>query len=363
MKGFNVRDVFESFSRKHSDPVIAHREFGAKVLGLMQGKDRKIDPAKVDLRELWEGLVTSQGMEESASSTAFPTIAGEIISSVMIQGYEMYPKVGLSLVRVVPSKQKISQVVGWKGIGKLDRSSEVREKENYPAVNPPEEKEIRIKNKKNGLTLALTKEAIFFDRTGQLMGEASMVGAELARWQDEVILSTLADLDQTAYDLGEMFAAGNLNTYTGAATALGTTSFEAAMTYFRKKTDERGRKINVLPGKPVLMHATDLEFTVDKLLNNEKGPIGTAAQSDVNTARGKFQPVLNPYITSTTQWLLGDFKSSARWEEVWPLETFQRMGGMTEDGFNKDVVAEYKASIFGGCGYDDTRRVIEMVGA
>lgn len=361
MKGIAVRDLFESFARDHTDPKVANRAFSNKVMGLI--KEKKISISDVSLKELWEGLVVARGMEESASSTAFPTIAGEIISSVMIAGYDQFPKQGLSLVRVVPSKQKISQIVGWQGIGKLSRSSEVREKEDYPAITPPEEKEIRIKNKKNGLVVAVTKEAIFFDRTGQIMGEASMVGAELARWQDEVIMCALIDLDATAYDLGDMFSGGNSNSYSGAATALGTAAFETMLTYYRKKTDERGRKINTLPGKPVLMHPADLEFTVDKLLNNEKGPIGTAAQSDVNTARGKFQPILNPYFTSTTAWLLGDFKNSARWEEVWPLETYQRIGGLTEDGFKKDVVAEYKGSIYGGCGYDDIHRVIEFAGA
>jgi len=363
MKGFAVRDLYESFTRQHTDRTAANRAFSDRVLGLM--KDKKISITGGDFRELYEALVVSQGLEENVSSSAFPIIAGQIISNTIIQGYEQYPKVGLSLVRVVQSKQKTSLVAGWSPLGKLSRTSEVREKENYPAIEPPEEKSVKIKNRKNGLTIGLTKEAIFFDKTGRLLQDAAGVGAELARWQDEVILCKAIDLDSDAYDGGAMFSAGASidNLITGADSALGTTGFENALIKFRKRTDEKGKKINVLPSKPVLMFPAELEATADKLLNNEKGPIGSAAQSAVNTARNKFTPVYNPYMTSAANWLLGDFVNSLRWEEVWPLETFQRVGGQTENGFDKDVVAEYKASIYGGCGYDDFRRVIKNAGA
>jgi hypothetical protein len=361
MKGIVIRDLFESFARQHSDRKVANRAFTDKVMGLV--KDKKLSVHDFSFKELWEGLVASQGLEESASSTAFPTIAGEIISSVMIAGYDQYPKIGDSLVRTVPSKQKISQVAGWTTIGKLSRSSEVREKEDYPNVAPPDEKTIQIKNRKNGLKIHLTKEAIFFDKTGELLVQAAGVGAELARWKEEVILCTAIDADATAYNLGDMFVAGNSNYLSGAGSALGTTGFEACHIAFRKKTDDKGRKINILPDKPILMYGADLEPTVFKLLNNEYGPTGSVKGNDKNFALNKFVPVYNPYISSTTAWYYGDFKNSLRWEEVWPLETFSRLGPDTDDGFDKDIIAQYKASIYGGCGYDDYRRVYENAGA
>jgi len=363
MKGFAIRDLFESFARAHTDKRAANRAFTEKVMGLLEAK--KLTPADFSLRELWEGLVVSQGLEEDVVSSAFPTISGQLISSVMIQAYDAYPKNGLSLVRVVPSRLKVSQVVGWTPLGKLDRTSYVKEKEDYPELESPDEKTVKIKNKKNGGTISLTREAIFFDRTGQLLSLAAGVGQELARWQDEVILSKAADLDSDAYDGGAMFSAsaGIANLLTGAASALGTTSYEAARIKFRKATDEKGKKINVMPDKPILMHPADLEPTVMKLLNNEFGPIGAAAQTEYNVARNGFVPFYNPYITSATAWYYGDFKNSLRWEEVWPLETYSRVGQDTEEGFKKDVISQHRASIYGGCGYDDFRRVYKNVGA
>ncbi len=69
---------------------IAHREVGNKVAKLLE--EGKLDSNRISFKSLWEQLVVSQDLEENLSSSAFPIIAGEIISSVIIAAYQGFPK-------------------------------------------------------------------------------------------------------------------------------------------------------------------------------------------------------------------------------------------------------------------------------
>jgi hypothetical protein len=97
----------------------------------------------------------------------------------------------------------------------------------------------------------------------------------------------------------------------------------------------------------------------EKLRSNEYGPQGTA-NLDVNLARNMYNIVVNPYLSkATTTWWYGGFNRQFRWEEVWPLETYTRVGQDTEEGFKNDIIQQFKVSLFGGCGAVDTRYVLE----
>jgi len=145
----------------------AHRMVAEDLKKLIEAK--KLDPARISLKTLWEATVEKKDLSENISSSGFPTIAGEIISSVIIAAYQAFPKAGDRLVRTVPSRLKESKIAGWKAIGKI---SALNERQPYGQVLPPDEKTATIKNQKYGGVLDLTKEAIFFDQTGQLMDDA-----------------------------------------------------------------------------------------------------------------------------------------------------------------------------------------------
>ena len=361
MKGHAVRDLYESFKRSYTDIKVANSAFTDKVVGLMKKDSNgkaQISQRDMSFKDLWEALVVSQDLEENLTSSAFPSISSEIISSAMIEAYQEWPKVGLGLVRVVPSKLKVSLVPGWKAIGTI---RQVTEKEDYIEVIPPDEKTVTIKNSKYGGLLSLTKEDIFFDRTGQLIDRAREIGMEAARFQDQLIMEGVIDKNATVYTpstgVTALYASGNSNLNTGAGSVLGSAGFEASYIKLLKKTDEQSKKIWVLSDVMQVMVPPDLWPTADKLLRNEYEVAGTAMSTTANFARGKFMPIVNPYQTVTTRWHMGNFKKQFRWEEVWPLETYSRVGQDSEDGFKRDVIQSYKCSLFGGVGADDFKYV------
>ncbi len=360
MKAYAIRDIYESFNRKHNagDTVggraTANREFSKAVMGLVEAK--KVTAADFSFKELFEALVTSQNLEEALTSSAFPNISSQIISSVMIEAYQLWPKLGLSMVRVVPSRLKTSLVVGWKSIGVI---REVKESEDYLENTPPDEKSVSIPNFKYGGLMSLTKEDIFFDRTGELVNRARGIGEEAARFQDQLIMEGMFDKNSNVYNKGQLFPSNNSKTnyHSGAGSVLSTNGFEASYIALLKKVDETSRKIWVMSDKMQLMCPPDLEPQAFKLKNNQYGPANTALGNDVNFAMNKFDIVVNPYMTSTTAWLLGAFKRQFRWEEVWPVETFSRVGQDSEDGFKRDVIQQFKCSLYGGVGADDFKYV------
>ena len=343
----------EAYESKISDKRAAHLEMGKQVRGLIEGK--KLDPNRVSFQGLFEQLVTRKGLEENLSSSAFPVISSEIISSVIIAAYQGFPKSGDKLVRTVPSKLKVSNIAGWKAIGVIRK---VNEREPYGQVTPPDEKTITIKNYKYGGLMDLTKESIFFDQTGELLNNARQLGEEGARFREEIIMNKVCDVLADALGGADLYSAGNSNLLT--TNPLGTAGWENAhVSLMDKKDDTTGKPIWVYGERPIMLVSAGNWPLAEKLRGNEYGPQGTA-NLDINLARNMFDIVVNPYLTkATTTWWYGGFNRQFRWEEVWPLETYTRVGQDTEEGFKADIIQQFKVSLYGGCGAADTRYVFE----
>lgn len=329
---------------------IAHREIGNAVRGLLESK--KLDPMRVDLRGLYESLVQDVELQENLTSSAFPNISGQIISKVMIDGYEQFPKDHERLVRTVPSKLKVSRVAGWSAIGSITK---VNEKQDYPEITPPDEKTQTINNFKYGGVISLTKEDIFFDQTGELLNRARQIGERAQQKRASLIFNAVIDSASTSLSGAALYSASApyLNLIT--SNPLGTDGWEAARKNLLDKVDENGEPVWVMGDRPIMLIGTALLSTAEKMAKNERGPNGTA-NLDVNLARDQFDIILNPYgMGVSTDWIYGAFNRQFRWEEVWPFEIFQRVGQDTEEGFKADVIQQVKASFFGGAGAADWR--------
>jgi len=353
-----IVNLVESYETKYNPSGtevgnrVAHRELGTKVRELVESK--KINPERVNFKGLYVKLVEEKQLEENVVASAFPVIAGEIISSVIIQAYQAFPKIGDRLVRTVPSRLEESKIPGWTPIGRIRK---LKERENYSQAEPPEEKIFRIRNHKHGGLMDLTKESVFFDQTGQLLDRARGLGEEGARTREELILSTVVDVNGDALNYGALYDVGNKNLLT--TNPLGVAGWENVHTNLLATKDEQNKPIWVMGDRPIMLVAPNLWTKAEKLVRNEKvaGDNGEYG-NDENLARNMFDVLVNPYLDfGTTDWFYGAFNRQFRWEEVWPLETFTRVGQDTEEGFNRDVIQQFKVSFYGGCGAVDTRYV------
>jgi hypothetical protein len=358
MKG--IKELVESYKRKFnptdgaSGVKAVNREIGLLVKGLVESK--KLVPEQVSLRHLWEALDVETALEEgNIVSSAFPTIAGQLISTKMIEGYTMWQDDTAKLVTEVPSKLKISNIVGWTNVTGVER---VNERQDYPQLKPPSEKAKTIHNYKYGGLLDLTKEAIFFDQTGELLNQAREVGAAARRKRMRLIWDAIVDANATAYSGGDLYSSGNGNVQTANPLG-GEGSWETTRAKLMAQTDENGEPIWVFGDRPILVVPSGLLATAEKLQKNPTGALGTA-NLDVNLAQGQFDIVVNPYLSaSSTTWWYGAPSRQFRWETVWPFEVFTRIGQDSEEGFKADVIQQFKASFFGGVGAVDTKYVVQ----
>lgn len=342
---------------------VAHANIASRVRKVIRNADGTLNEGlirRTNFEELYKKLVEDLDLAEAPgglTSSAFPVIAGEMISSVIVDAYQSFPKNGLKLVRVVPSKRKVSQIAGWKAIGRLGR---VNERENYPEVNPPTEKWFAINNVKHGGLLTLTRESLTFDQTNELIDRASQIGEEAARTQDEIILNTVTGRNADSYNpqgvATTLYSGGNGNLNT--TNPLGTTGWETADQALTAQVDDNtGKPIWVFGDMPMMIVPVALKHTAWKLRNNDRGDLGTA-NLDRNPAQNAFDFIIDPYAAGgNTDWYYGSFKRQFRWEEIWPVETYTRVGQDTEEGFKADVIQQFKVSFYGGCGAVETRYV------
>lgn len=368
MKGLQIRDVWESFDHKFNASEtpkgrrVAAREFAGTIMKLLE--EKKIGWGDISFKELHEGLVKSQDLEEAYDSSAMPVVLSQLISKKIIDAYQAYPQNGLKLVTVVPSSLKEEKVVGWTSVGQL---SEVKERDAYEEKTPPDEKYVSILNKKYGAILSVTEEVIKFDQTSQFLSRAAMIGERGAQFLDKLIMRGLIDADSNVYNKGQLYKTDNSNSnyLSGATTALGSAAWETAHFSLHEKTDETGEPIWVASDRPILMCSPRNVPMAMKLRNGEYGNIGTA-NLDVNVAQNMFDIIENPYfanLTTTTAWLYGSFKRQFQYNEIFPLQVFNRSGQDTEDGFKRDIVQQFKVRLYGGIGATDTKYVIYNAGA
>lgn len=371
MKSLAIREVWESFDRKFnaSDTrkgrAVANREFANKFMELREAK--KIQDRDISFKELWEGLVVKQELEEAYDASAMPIILANLISKKIIDAYEAYPQNGLKLVEVVPSSLREEVVVGWTAMGQL---SEVKENDLYEENIPPDEKYVRIVHKKYGKLLSVTEEIIKFDQTQQFLKRASGIGERGAQFLDKTIMRGILDRDSNVYNKGSLYASPSStggtygNAWTGAGTALGTAGWEQAHFTLHEKTDEQSEPIWVSGDRPQMIVSPRQVPTAIKLRQGDYGNIGTA-NLDVNVAQNMFDIVESVYfasLTSNVSWLYGSFKRQFQWDEIFPLQVFSRSGQETEDGFKRDIVQQFKVRLYGGIGATDYRYVNYMQG-
>lgn len=363
-----IRELWESFSRAHnadqnaSNRKVAVKAFTDKVISLIESK--KLAWTDISIRALYEGLVSSQDLQEHINSSAFPYAMTQIINKRVMDSYNeaITLQSVLNLVTVVQANQKESTIDGFTPLSDL---YEVPEGHEYREVKFGE-KQVKVKAKKYGGVLSITEETIRFDQTGNILNRAAQLGRRGAAFQAKIILKALVDADANVYNGAELFPTDNSNGnyQAGAGTALGTEGWELADTTLGEMTDEDGEPINVLGVRPVLMVPPRLKAMALKLKNGDYSGIGTA-NLDPNIAKDQFDVVVNPFfpnVKTTKAWEYGSFKDEFAWAEVWPLQTFSRAGQGTEEGFYRDVIQVFKVRFMGGAGAVDKRFVVKMAG-
>ena len=327
---------------------------------------RLMEPESFSIKTIYDAFVEEKGghtlpgdryvrIAEATDRTAFAKITGELINSSLIDAYNFYPTIGDQLTRTVPSNLKKETVAGIHAIAFPEL---VGEGKDYPEFGT-EEKFVEITNRKYGEVLEITEETIMFDQTNQILVRAGNIGEGAALYRDKLIVQVVMEnTDAKSYypsgtgtTLYDNTAYSNLSS----STAFNTAGLNTVVNKLREMTDERSNPI-IVPEPWVLLLPSELMPDGEMMFISDKDPY--TAEEAPNIYKGRFRVLTSPFLTSATDWWIGNFPREFWWTEVYPLQTLSRPAG-TDADFYRDIRYAFKVRFYGGCSAVDTKYVIE----
>ena len=356
---------------------------------LQEGFTKKLfKPDDFSIRELAETLVddgrewvegmgpgkSSQFFEAGAVQTGvFTSITGQIFYNSVLEGFTL-PEFVISQLIPVQTGAEINgeRIAGVSQIG--DQAEVVDESMPYPMVGVSEDWIDSPATQKQGLICGVTREAVYADKTGQLMQRCRDVGYALGLTYEKAAIDCVIDENTTRHRYrwrNTSFATFQattpwINTQTNAL--VDWTDIDNANQLFNAILDP-------MTGEPVLLKpdtlicTQQLEMTAKRIRNATEITVvttgfattGNPTETRVaNPMQGAFEVVTSPLIAARlatdTSWFYGDPRKAFVFMECWPLSV-EQAPTTSEDNFKRDIVSQYRADRRGAYFVREPRRM------
>ena len=299
----------------------------------------------------------------AVDTSAFVNITGQIVYTEIRKQFDMPEFIGGQLARTVPTRFNGEKIPGVSGLG--DNASTVVEGKGYPYVGVTEEYIQTPATTKRGFIVPVTKEALFFDRTAEVLNRCRDVGYWLALNKEKRIIAQATGLQNAGTAVastynrnGTLYATYNtsgawVNDIASGNALTDWTKIETVMLNFDALTDPNtGEVIMVMP--KILLVPTALRFTAKRIVDALEVDYGSNTTNtpwnlarSANPVGGMFQVLSSPLIkkatNDSTMWFLGDFQRAFSYMENWPITVTQAPAN-SEMEFTHDIVARFKAS-------------------
>jgi len=392
----NHRELGQMYRKLGARKTCQHIQEGLE-LG-RSGKPGGLKSSDFSLRQCAESLVENgrewvQSMDprngggvavmeagDAIDSTAFSNITGQLVINEIMSAYENEEFMFSGMFKNVPTNLSGEKIPGITNLG--DQTQTIAEGMPYPSVGIGEDYIETPATDKHGLIVPVTKEAIFFDRTGLMLERANKVGESLGinkekRCIDLAIGATnnykWRGTSYNTYQASTPWA----NLLSGAAYALvDWTDVEAAELLFAGMTDPNtGEPIMIggmtIAATPFLKHTINRVFNATEIRYTGSGAATeTLAQNPVVGYSSVISRLLYSRLQSAlsksaadakTCWFMGDFTKAFAYMENWPITVSQAPTNSTAE-FERDIVAQFKASERGVSAVKDPRYVVRVDG-
>ena len=320
---------------------------------------------------------------EAVDSTAFSNITGQLIISEVLAGYRSEDFQISGLFRTTPTRLNGEKIPGLAGVG--DQTQTINEGMPYPSVGFGEDYIETPATTKYGLIVPVTKEAIFFDRTGLILERANEVGKSLGLAKEKRCCDVLIGATNnykwkgTSYNTYQSSTPW-INTLSGAAYALvDWSTVDVAEQLFADMLDPHTSEPIVITGGMTLVVPPALKHTANRILNATElryatnSAVSTVVSSNPLAGSG-YRAVVSRFFyrrcitglsksaaNSKTCWYLGDIAASFRYMENWPITVVQAPQN-SEAEFTQDIVLRFKASERGAAAVYDPRFSVFVAG-
>lgn len=314
-------------------------------------------------------LMESAG--DGVSHSAFTNVNRQIIYSRVMESFNHEAFTATRLIPTIPTVFEKEVIPGATRTG--DVSDAVGEGMPYPEAGFGEDYIETPKTVKRGHIVGVTREAIFFDRTGLILQRAREVGEWLGVNREKRALRTLLGIDNTYTWLGTTYNTYQSTQWTNTQTneLVDWTDVEASELLFVEMTDPHTgepivlipNSIFVMPSKVytarMILNATQIRQTTGSTIETlSDNPV--RSQYTAYTSRWAKSVLVDSGVAegdADTYWFHGDFSKAFAYMQNWPLQvTTQRSD--SESSFTRDIVQRFKCSERGTYAVMEPRAVV-----
>ncbi|MGE3804157.1 MAG: hypothetical protein AB7K24_05745 [Gemmataceae bacterium] len=390
MQGQNLRQLWESLGpvgclQKLTEALelklLRPEDFSLRELAWAfcgENWPRALRPDRLERHGQQALLEAGDGVDVSA----FSNITGQLFYTKIMEGWQRASRVADALVQTVPTRLD-GEKLPW--LGHIDGGDEeVRPGQPFPEVGFGERFIETPRTTKKGRILSLTREAIFFDHTTQMMRQADDLGEALAYRRELDILKVVLGLvnpyklNGTANDTFQETSPW-INTIGGKPLSDWTSIDEAYVLASQVVDPDTGLPLKI-EFKQLLVMPAKL-FTARRIVSateiSTTSPGYATSGAPQKTTSLNIPEVRNLEVLSTPLarkllvdegltpaniddwWFIGDFKRAFAWMENWPLTVVQAPPLSTKE-FEQDIVARWKASYRGVAAVLEPRVVFKM---
>jgi hypothetical protein len=372
------------------DPARCRAELRESLDAGRTGEPGGVQASEFSLRDLAEELITvggepigyrgvndlfdPRGVTEAMSavdSTAFAGITGQLVISSVLASYQAEEYVASRLVPNRPTRFSGEKIPG---VGMAaDPGSDpltVREAQDFPTFGFGEEYVQTPDTIKRGMIIPVTKEAIFFDRTGLVLDRAARVGEVIGLNKEkrllDVLIGAVNNYQEKRASDSAVTARDTFQTTTPWINVKYSNELEdweaidAAEQLFADMLDPNtgepvligGRVILVPPAKAMtarrLLSATEIRVATDTaaqttVSGNPLAGMGLRAEVSRLLYRRLITGLSLDADTAKGYWFYGDPGRAFAYMENWPITVTQAPQN-SEAEFNQDIVVRFKAS-------------------
>lgn len=303
-------------------------------------------------------------MEAGAISSAiFSNITGQIVYTKVMEGWKAEAFVFSAIVPDIQTQFNGEIIPGISRLG--DEAEIVDELAPYPLAAVSEDYIQTPMTIKRGTIVALSKEAVFFDRTGILLRNAGEVGEALGLNKEKRLIDAFIDLNTTSYRL--KWKGTSYGTYQSSTPWINLKTANPLTDWSQVNLAEQvlAQILDPWTNEPIMNEPKDLVVTRVNLYQAKR--IVHATEIDVatpgyavtgNPTRTKqANPIANYRIVSSqllskrisagsgvdTSWWLGDIAKQMNYMQNWPLTVTQGPAN-SEVEFTHDIVMRWKVS-------------------
>lgn len=306
------------------------------------------------------------------STAAFANISGQIVYSAILEAYESEQFQFSKLFPTVSTKFSGEKIAGIQRIG--DKALEVGEGEAYPLVGVGEDYIQTPATTKRGMIVPVTREAIFFDRTGVLLDRCREVGEFLGLNKEKRAIDCFIDGNagaKSAMDKGHRYhwVGTSYATYQSSTPWINLKTSNGLTDYRQIEQAEllAANMTDPYTGEPIMWDmdtivvCPELEHTAKATqaatntlhvggyatsgnLLARNGP-NTLKQRNIVVSR-LLKARLSADSQQTSNWYLCNPAKMARYMENFPMQTIEAPTN-SHDEFHKDIVAQFRADEMG----------------